>query len=214
MSRKFAFLFASLLAITLSTSTAKALELKSSMASIQSIGQTFDFDFTGDPSLGGVTSSSKLTGVSVAWEFHPAGGATGSAKLIADLFVPAVGGEDTGIGFNTNLNLGGAPGSGYSANLSTSELVFGSSVVSELLGGTPGRLSGALSVLNTNIPALNSFFDGDPTGRISATMFLRFANGGPGGSGGEVPEPASLMVWGLVGAGGWFARKRLLQKRA
>lgn len=208
MSRVSVALSAAVFVLAITTQSAKAIELTSESSTITSIGQSFSFDFRGDSDLASLNSSSSLTGILVGWTFTPAGGAAGDSNLIADLIIPAAGGDDTGVGFNTHMNLANGTVTGFASNIATSQLVFSDTVIGGLLAGN-GVINGALSILNTNIPALNSFFTGNPNGSISATLGLVFQNGGPGGNGGQVPEPGALAMWGVICAAALLTRRRL-----
>jgi hypothetical protein len=54
-----------------------------------------------------------------------------------------------------------------------------------------------------------SFFQANPTGSITAKMTLYYTS--DRGQGGEVPEPASMLMWGAAGVG-LLVRRRFMKK--
>src|SRR5690606_29049585 len=113
--------------------------------------------------------------------------------------------KDAGVGFDTLLNGSPTTVPAFAENYSRA-LTISEEVLTGLLGGTYGHLDGALRVLATNIPELIDFFA--EGGSLQATLTL-FTESNPGGGGNPVPEPASVMVWGLVGLGGLaFVRRK------
>lgn len=212
MLRKTIFACSIALGTLFAGAKASAVEITSAANTIKSIGETFTFDFNGDPDLPLVNNSSRLLGVKVEWVFTPGAGGSGSVDLIADLFVPPVGGDDTGVGFDSEIDLAAGPSDALAVNFSSTGLTFSNTVIAELLGGVPGVLEGVISVLNPNIPALNDFFNGG--GEVTGVLTLTFEEGNPGGGGDPVPEPASILIWSLVGAGALARRRYAARKNA
>lgn len=198
------WLLAALCAVSIFTYAPElyATELTSSTATIYDIGDPFSFDFTGDPDLATVEVTDKLLGVRVDWQFIPGGSNYSDFKLRAKLILMEM---DSGTGFDVLINGSPAMVPAFAENYSTS-LTFGTEVINELLGGTYGKLEGVLRILSQNIPELVQFFEDG--GSLQATLTLiTNSDGGPGGSGDPVPEPASILLWGLLGAAGLSYRR-------
>lgn len=204
MSRRWIWTAAVIAAVNLSTPL-RATELVSATTTINDIGQAFAFDFTGDPDLSSVQITDTVTGIRVDWLFIPGGSNYDNVKLRAKLTLADV---DARVGFDTLIN--GSPTSvpAFAENYSQT-LTISDELLAGLLGGTYGQLEGALRILATNIPELVAFFD--EGGSLQATLTL-VTDSQPGGGGNPVPEPASFLVWGLIGAAGFGFKRRLRRK--
>lgn len=190
----------------LGASQANAVEITSGLDSITALKETFSFDFTGDSDLGSVNSFSTLTGVAVDWVFTPGPGATGVVKLSSRL---GISGTNTSTGMDITFDQAGIPPSALAVNYASSGLVFGNIIRDDLLANA-GIVAGLLTLDGPSVPDLTAFFA--TGGKIDATVRLTFEEGvDPGG---QVPEPASLLVWGALGAGALARRRYLARKQA
>lgn len=173
----------------------------SDSSTILTPGQAFDFNFEGRTNA--IKPFHNLKGIRVDYTFHlPTLPGTKSLDMLADLMIPdVVLGADYKVGFDVTVNLADKNPTYYADRFTSSAngFIFSNTVKSQLLDDN--HLTGELSAGGGYLDLLNQYFNLPPTpggvaGSISAFMTLTFD-----GSRGQVPEPASMLVWGLLGAG-------------
>jgi hypothetical protein len=189
-------------------SAASAAEISASDSTTNHTN-VFTFDFTGSPSWPTIDEFSELLGVSAEWTFTPGEAAEGFVNLNADL---RVAGQDTGVGFDVTFDQSQMGAQALSVNSTTTGLTFGADMVDALLEAPDGVVEGVLNFDGSDVPGLESFFTNG--GQLDVTLNFTTRENEPGGGGGQVPEPASLLIWGAVGAGAMAHRKYRKAKSA
>jgi hypothetical protein len=190
------------LATTMWVAVGRAAEITSTTSSIHNVGEVFSFDFTGDPDVSLMDANSDLMSITANWTFTPGAGATGNVDLSADLHIAN---QNTGVGFRIGFNQSVGAAQAQAINSASTGLNFGGSLLESLLSAPAGKVDGVLSVLGPDVSDLVDFFSAG--GRIDASLTLLTHENDPGGSGGAVPEPGSVLIWGLVGLGAFGLRR-------
>jgi len=199
------FLVASVVAIHgLSAASAQAsVMIESAQTTISDISAVIAYDFASDPNLSFITPESKLIGIEALYTFNPPAGMSGISTMRSSLFI----GDNVGVGFDAVVNLDELDGTdAFATNYALKGLAFGTSVTSELFAEPDTVVNAALAGLAADLTVVNDFLTSG--GTIAATLRLVYADGDDGGGGNPgVPEPASLLLWGAVGAGALIRRR-------
>ena len=192
-----------------------------------SAGDVFAFNF--EPAeVAGIEGNFRLLGIRSDWSFKLPGGDGSSMMINTDLLIPQEDGAITGAGFRQQLfsNDGSVDAremtTGFTERFSGSGLTFSDTIIDSLLGldgSDVGTLTGVLQASGTSLTNLTDYFanNGEITGKLTLTfegdpVITDGGDPGPGGGGNggdPVPEPASVLLWGALAAGGLLVRKRL-----
>ncbi|MGL5097757.1 MAG: PEP-CTERM sorting domain-containing protein, partial [Planctomycetia bacterium] len=191
---------------------ADLITITSGTSTIGDYTESFSFDFNNPASsanLAMIQPNATLIGVETYYTFTRPGGNATDLFLNATLKLPAMGDNaDVDTGFFKNLEASRLMTTASATNYSFDDGLLFSTIVRDALLTGAGVIDGVLSTDGgPSALALDTFFM-ENGGTITATLTLVFQNPeGPGGSG-EVPEPASLLLWGAAGVGYLVRRKR------
>ena len=185
----------------------------SNPSTISSPGGSFDFNFNGQQN--GVLPQHNLIGIRVDYKFNmPTIPGQSSMDLVSNLLIPGVDGTDYKLGFDINANLADSSTTSFSDRGTTSPSGF---IFSEVIKGylvPGGHITGVLQASGVALENLSKYFgffppesgtpEGFAPGTIEAFMTLRFT----GERGDNVPEPASMLIWGALTGAGVVMRRR------
>jgi hypothetical protein len=208
MLRKTLFAFALAVCSVFGNNAYATVMIESSEFTMTSIANTIVYDFNSDPNLAFVTPTSKLIGIEGIYTFFPPAGQSGLQTLRSKLFIM----DDVGVGFDVIVNMEDMDGTpSYATNYALKGLAFSATVLGELFADPDGVVNAALGGIATDLAQVEAFL---ASGGTIVTQLRLITNDAPGGGGGEIPEPASLLLWGAIGGAGFLARRRLLSKPA
>lgn len=191
------------LALAIATASARADFSVASNHISFTPGVPFTFNFGSGT---GVGADHQLLALSLYAEFTPGALQTTTMNVDADLQLLGYDGSSN-VTVNPHLSIdtsvladiGASPTSVVSLMASSSGLSYSDLIVGAIIQNS-GSITGMLST--SNVAAWNDFFANGGTASLS--MVYSFS-GDPHNT---VPEPASLLLWGSVLAGGAFVRRR------
>jgi hypothetical protein len=209
MGRKAPYAFAATVATLLTAGAMQAAVVESGKITFTDKATPLNFDFTGQADLAHIKNTSTLVGIESYWTFTPGAGQASPMDLLANLYTPSfASGVDTKVGFSTTVEHDQGVQTASSTYSAQKGLTFSSGVIGSLL--TNGNTMGAELVgAGAGFSNLDTFFanGGTAEGYIKLITIDKAGQDPGGGGGGNVPEPASMLVWGAVALGA-LAKKR------